>query len=468
MGARVRSGLSEQAQSPAAERAILLTVALATMLAPLNSTMIAVALPRVMSAFDADLAAAGWLVTGYLIIMASVQPIAGKLGDRWGRRGLVLGGLAYFAAASIGAALASQLWVLIFFRVQQAVAGAVALPNGTALLREVVPLQRRAARFGLVGALISLAAAGGPVLGGALVSWGGWHAIFYVNVAFILPALWLGMRHLPQRSSARKAGGPFDWLGALLLAAVMMGAAWTLSQSGRLSWAWLVGLAGAQGALLLAWLWCEWRHPDPIVQPRFFAHPTFVAANGGVCFSNFAMYTTFLTIPLLLTQRLGWGEAQVGLALLAMFGANIALSPLGGRLADRLGRRWPTAVGMACLSLGLLPLAWLGWTIDVGWLLGSLFVTGVGVGLSSAGLQTSALEAVSVQDAGVASGVFSTSRYLGSIVGSSLLAGLLGAQRGQLDNLNVVFVLALLAALGALALTLKLQRHPRLEDQAVR
>ena len=109
------------------------------MLAPLNSTMIAVALPQLMGAFGVSLTSVGWLVTAYLIAMASLQPIAGKLGDRLGRRRLILGGLVYFGIASIGAATAFSFWSLLFFRVQQALSVAIVLPNGIALVREVVP-----------------------------------------------------------------------------------------------------------------------------------------------------------------------------------------------------------------------------------------------------------------------------------------------------------------------------------------
>ena len=136
--------MKESSESWKHERAILITVALSTMLAPLNSTMIIVALPRLMNEFATDIASAGWLVTAYLITMASLQPVAGKLGDRLGRRRLIIGGLIYFGFASLGAAMAQSLSMLVFFRVQQAIAGAIALPNGFVLVREVIPAERRA------------------------------------------------------------------------------------------------------------------------------------------------------------------------------------------------------------------------------------------------------------------------------------------------------------------------------------
>src|SRR5207245_10269707 len=112
---------------------------LGNVLVPLNSTMIVVALPQVARDLGADVAAAAWLVTAYLIAMASLQPIAGRLGDRFGRRRVMLAALVYFALASAGAALSPGLVPLAFFRLQQAVAGATIVPNGFGLLREALP-----------------------------------------------------------------------------------------------------------------------------------------------------------------------------------------------------------------------------------------------------------------------------------------------------------------------------------------
>ena len=168
------------------------------MLAPLNSTMIAVALPDVMDDFGVGVASAGWLITAYLAAMASLQPVAGKLGDRLGRRRMVLGGLVAFGAMSVGAALAPSLWILLAFRTLQAVAGALIVPNGSALLREAVPEGRRGATFGSLGAAIALAAGLGPPIGGILVEIAGWRAIFYANLAIVIPGL-LGSKLIDPR-----------------------------------------------------------------------------------------------------------------------------------------------------------------------------------------------------------------------------------------------------------------------------
>ncbi|MBI4641012.1 MAG: MFS transporter, partial [Candidatus Tectomicrobia bacterium] len=427
------------------ERAVIVTVALGTVLAPLNSTMIIVALPHVMEEFSADVTSAGWLVTAYLIAMASLQPVAGKLGDRFGRRRLILGGLAYFGLASLGAAIAPSLPVLLFFRVQQAIAGAIALPNGVALVREVVPINRRASRFGLIGAATALAAATGPPLSGLLIGIAGWRIIFYVNLLFILPTLILGWRSIPVRP-ARGSDHPFDLAGAILLSVVLIGTAGLLMWGTKSKVALMPVFAIVLVGVAAFFLWREFHHPDPVLQPRFFGYRAFAAANGAIALSNLAMYSTLLAIPILLSRQGGWKSTEIGLVLTAMSAAMIIFSPIGGRLADHFGRRWLTVTGLLLLTLGLLPLALTGGRITLLALLGGLGLAGVGLGLSSAGLQTVAVESVGLQEAGVASGVFSTSRYLGSIVGSSVLAGLLSPARDSISGFETLFMMVVVGA----------------------
>jgi EmrB/QacA subfamily drug resistance transporter len=450
----IRAQPDEAVAPPTSERLVILSIALGTMLAPLNSTMIAVALPRIIQDFHVRVSTAGWLVTTYLIAMASLQPVAGKLGDRLGRRRLILGGLIYFGIASLGATFATSLPLLFFFRVQQAVAGAIALPNGTALVRDIVPLDRRARSFGMIGSATAFAAALGPPIGGVLVQTLGWRSIFFVNVPLVLAAVLFGWRAIPA-TRVERARRAFDVVGACLLSGVLIGLTVLLTLSRRADSALLPALGGlALIGLAAVFVRYEARHSDPVLQPRFFRVRSFAAANGAIALSNLAMYSTLLTVPILLSRRGGWSSAKVGAVLVMLSGAMVVCSPLGGRLADRVGRRWPTVIGLALLTLGVLPLALAGGGIAIPLLLGGLGIAGVGLGLSSAGMQTAAIEAVGPREAGVASGVFSTSRYFGSIVGSSVLAGLLGAAGG--GGFRMVFVMvaaaALLSALVALAL----------------
>ncbi|MDQ6833293.1 MAG: MFS transporter, partial [Chloroflexota bacterium] len=244
-----------------------------------------------------------------------------------------------------------------------------------------------------------------------------------------------------------------------LLSAVLIGMTVLLTLSKRADSALLPALGGlALIALAVVFIRYELRHPDPVLQPRFFRVRSFAAANGAIALSNLAMYSTLLTVPILLSRRGGWSSATVGAVLVILSGAMVVCSPLGGRLADRVGRRWPTVIGLVLLTLGVLPLALASGGIAIPLLLGGLGVAGIGLGLSSAGMQTAAIESVGPREAGVASGVFSTSRYFGSIIGSSILAGLLGTSGG--GGFRAVFVMIVVAALLSALVALALRDRP--------
>ena len=441
-------------------RLALLAVGLGMTLAPLNSTMIAVALPRIIDGFGIGYGSASWLVTAYLIAMASLQPLGGRLGDVIGRRRLVLLGVLGFGAASMAAALAPSIWPLVTFRVLQAASGAVIVPNGFALMRELVPEHRRARAFGLLGAGFAVAAAIGPTIGGVILELVGWRAIFAVSMLVVTPAFLIGWRNLPAPAAAAR-GERADLAGAFLLPATLVGISGVLVASGRgvPPWTLAVGtFVTALSAALLMYL--ELRHPDPVFQPRLFRIRSFAAAGVGIGFGNLAMYSLLLTVPLLLAGREGSSSLESGLILTVMSAAMIVLSPSGGHLADRFGRRIPAAFGMGLMALGAVPTALFGAEIAVPPLLVGLALVGLGLGMATPAIQTSAVESVPANQAGVASGLYSTNRYLGSIVGSAVLAALLGSGAADPSGIDAVFVIILVSAVVAATASLFLRPFP--------
>ena len=389
-------------------RAVLISIALGIMLVPLNSTMIAVALPDIMHAFDANVRAAGWLVTAYLITMAALQLVTGQLGDHFGRRRLVLGALLYFGLASLHAALSPSLLVLLFARVQQAVAGSILVTNGIALAFEAVPEDRRGRDLGVLSAILVLAAAGGPPLGGLLVGVGSWRAIFWANLPIVVAALLFGSSATSE-GERQRSKRLFDW--------------------GQI--------------------------------PSLFQRHSFARANGAIMFSNLGTYVLLLAIPILMSVMGDWSSLQTGLVLAVMSITTALFSPIGGRLSDRIGRRIPSVVGAALLALGVLPLGLLTDTTNISLLVVCLGLAGTGLGLSSVSLQTAALESVELQQTGVATGISSTSRYLGSIAGSLVLARLLGPEPIDAANFRAAFLGVSIAASLALLLSWGIRDNAR-------
>jgi EmrB/QacA subfamily drug resistance transporter len=413
-----------------------------------------VALPQIVADFDSSIGSAGWLVTSYLLALAVVQPPAGKLGDRYGRRPFVLGGLLVFGIASLGASVAPSLSVLVLFRVLQAVSGAIVFPNGIGLIRELIQDRRRGRALGLVGAGIALAAGLGPPLGGLLVSVGGWRSIFWVNLPLVALALLFAWRAVPPHPGTRPVT-PFDWLGSFLLLLVLGGAAGLVVEGRHAPWVLVPGVVTLIAAAVV-FVQRELAHADPVVQLRFFRRRPFAAATAAVASSNLAMYTFLLATPILLARHLHWSSLQTGLALALLSLPMVVFAPLGGRLADRLGRRPPVVAGCVLVAAGVLPLTLEPGIGSVG-LAACLLAAGAGIGLSSAGMQASAVEAIEREQAGVAAGIYSTSRYVGSFAGSIALARLLDGGE-DLDGFRAVFAMALAGALVAVVASLALPR----------
>jgi DHA2 family methylenomycin A resistance protein-like MFS transporter len=438
---------SPETDRPIAERGVLVTAALGTMLAPLNSTMIVVALPEILDEFDRSLAWGSWIVVSYLVAMAAGQPLGGSLGDRYGRRRLFLIGLLGFLGASLAAALAPSLEMLIAARTVQAIAGALAIPNGTAMVRTLVAPERQGAAFGRIGAGIAVAAAVGPPLGGVLTDALGWRWIFAVNVLLIAPALLLGLRLPAGRGVAR--AGRFDLLGALLMTVALVSLALSLTvwrlEGVPIALAPALGLIAAGSG---AWFVRHARgHPRPVLQLDLFRRPGFTPASLTVLLSNLTMYTLLLSLPVYLAEREEWGNSQIGLLLAAMSLQMVVFSPLGGRLSDRRGRRLPAALGTLLIAAGTLPFLLIGdgW----GWpkYLLPLTVVGAGVGLSSAPVQAAAVEAAPREATGQASGLFSTMRYLGSILGSAGMAAILSGDPPAVVDFRLLYAVLVAAAL---------------------
>jgi len=448
------------AGAPTPRRSVVtvIVVLVAVTVGPLNSTMIVIGLPAITAEFGLPASSGAWLVTAYLIASAGVMPVAGTLGDRYGRRPVLIGGLALFLLASVGALVAPQLAVLAACRIGQAIGGGVIMPNAIAILRSAVDARRLGRVLGLVGMAAPLGAAAGPPVGGLLLAAAGWRATFAVNIPLVALPLIAAVLVLP-RGERKPGGGRFDVLGAVLACVMFVAFARALDPGdGAGPVLWPVALVVSSGAFL----WRELRHPHPAVQPRLLANPGFAAAAAGVLLNNFAMYGTLLTLPLLLELRASWPATATGVALAAMMIASAVVAPFGGWFADRGGRPVAAVTGFVVTAGGLAMLAWFGPALPFGGLCLCLALTGIGMGLSNPLLQTLSVLSVEPSETGMASGVFSTSRYLGSITCSALLAGPLAATVARPDGFTTPFAVYAMAALVAALLFASLSRvHSR-------
>jgi MFS family permease len=377
----------------------------------------------------------------------------------FGRRRLILGSIVGFGIASLLAAAAPNYPTLLASRLLQALTIATVMPNGSALVRAAVPAIRRAQGFDMIGTVAGVSAASGPPLGGLFVELAGWRAISLMNVPVVIPLLYLGWKWLPRTETNNHTSERFDIVGAIWLPIILIAGASLLifrlkgdEVNGTVITLWAI----AVGAGFVGFLIFESRHPDPVFQPHFFLIRPFSAGSSGVALSNMAMYMMLIAIPLLLTQREGVSKLEIGLVLTALSVGSAGLAPIGGRLSDRIGRRTPVVAGMLLLTVGSFILLAGGADIATQNLVVALFISGVGLGLAVSSMQASAVESVSADHTGVVSGIYSTNRYLGSITGSAIIAGVLSGAETATGGVDTLFVIIAVASVGSVLVALGL------------
>lgn len=435
----------------------MLGIALGSVLVPLNSTMLAVALPSVMDDFEVDAATVASLVTLYLAAVVIALPASGALGDRFGHRRTFLIGVAAFGAASMLAATAPSFAVLASCRVLQALSGALVSTSSTALVRAEAPAGRRGAAFGAFDVLVSVAAAIGPFVGGLIVSAFGWRAMFLLAAPVAVAALagvgWLAPPRAAGIDGARRTthatDRPIDLLGLALLALALIAA--LIAIRGGLDDVLGIVATLAVIPLTIAFVLAELRIDHPAVDPRLLARPPFAAALVGVFGLTVVLHGCFIVVPLLVERVQGGSPATGGLVLLGISALWAVAAPFGGRLSDVMGRRRPAVIGSAVAAVGL-GLMWAYGATSGTLVLGILLaVVGFGMGLAGSPRQTAAMEAVEPERAGMAAGTYYTGRYLGGVVGASLAGAVLGRAVTATGASTTFGLLALTAGLVVVA-----------------
>lgn len=413
-------------------------LALAAILAPLNSTIIAVALPSIASALATSPALiTRWLVTAYLVVSIIAQSPAGKLADLLGYSRVLTLGRASFGLGALLAALSPNLTVLTAGRVLMAIGGAFAIPTVFAELRNSVPHARRGRIFGIFSAIMGAAAATGPLLGGLLTARFGWHSVFVVNVPVVLLSFILVP---PVRDETKKRVANFDLLGSGLLAIAVL-----LLVAGVERTDALLGL----GAIVAVALFIvrELRANDPVLDVRLFAKPAFAAGGAIVALQNLAMYSMIYLVPFYLAAA-GIAPSKTGRMLILFTAAMVLLSPIGGRVSDAIGARVVSFIGALIGTAGAAIFVMRGETM----LVAALVLMGAGIGISTSPSQAAAMSAVAASQAGVASGALSTMRYTGGVIGGGLVALIAGGAVVGDPRMVIYPAVLLLSAFVALAL----------------
>jgi EmrB/QacA subfamily drug resistance transporter len=391
----------------------------------LDVTIVNVALPSIQRDLKASISDLQWVLDAYSLVVGVLLITGGRFGDIFGRRKVVLAGVAVFTLGSLVAALSGSIEVLIAARALQGLGGAMLIPGTLSIIANSFEGHERGMAIGIWSGASGVAIALGPVVGGILVQQASWQSIFYINVPLGIFAIVVGLLTVPE-SRDETASQRIDVPGVALISLALLALSLAFVQGNEKGWGstYIVGLLATGTVLLLLFILVESRVKNPLLDLRLFRSPTFSAGNTAAFTTAFGMFAYFFFITLYLQDVLGYSPLQTGLRLLPQSAMGAIIAPIAGRLTDRIGTRVPLAIGQTLLALSLV--AATRWTVDMTYaeLLPSFILAGVGFGLSNTPLAATIMGAVPRQRAGAASGVMNTMRQIGGTLGIAALGAL--------------------------------------------
>jgi EmrB/QacA subfamily drug resistance transporter len=416
--------------TPAA-RWILLATVTGSGLAFLDATTVNVALPTIGEEFDAGIAGLQWVLNAYTLVLAALIPLGGSLADRFGRRRIFSLGVVWFAGASLLCGVAPSEEVLAAARGLQGAGGALLTPGSLAILQASFTRDDRARAIGTWSGLSGIAAAIGPLAGGWLIDALSWRWIFLVNLPLAALVLVVTARRVPE-SRDRQAPRGVDLPGAVLVAAGLGSLSWALISGGEEGFgAGQLVLLAAGLAALAGFIAVESRSRHPMLPLELFASRQFTAANAATLAVYAALAGMMFLLVIYLQQVAGYSAVGAGAALLPVTALLLLFSARAGRLAERIGPRWPMTLGPLVMAGGMLLLLRLSPDASYwGTVLPAVLVFGAGLALTVAPLTATVLAGVPDRHSGVASAVnnaLSRGAGLVAVAVLPLAAGITGA-----------------------------------------
>jgi EmrB/QacA subfamily drug resistance transporter len=410
-------------------------VMLPMFMAAVDQTLLATALPTIAHELG-GWRDASWIAVGYLLAATIMVPFYGRLGDRIGRRRVLLGALLIFTAGSLAGGFAGTMTGLIAARFVQGLGGGGLMVTAQALIGELVPPRERAKFQGWFAALFSTASVGGPLLGSYVTEWAGWRWLFWANLPLAVLAAWRIGRLPDLRSAAPEpAREPPDVLGMLLFAAASTAAlVWVGFVGDRFDWLSPMSLALIAGSLigLVALVLVERRRAEPFLPIEMLRKPGVPWLTATVvCFAS-CLFAMVFYLPVYLQLGLGSSVTHSGMMILPLTIGMVTGSTLTGRIVAATGRPQPLPIAGLCLSslaLGLLALL----PPDASWIVPLGLACGMGFGTVMPTTQVTLQEMAGRQRLGAATATASLSRSIGSVTGTAVFGALLFASFGSND-----------------------------------
>jgi DHA2 family methylenomycin A resistance protein-like MFS transporter len=427
---------------------VLLTVTcLGQFMVLLDNTIVGAALPDMQQRLHTQLTGLQWIVDAYVLLVAMLLLSGGVFADRFGRKRVYLAGAVVFTAASVLCSLAPSAGWLIAGRVLQGIGASALSPASLALLVAAYPVpQERIKAIGLWAGFSGIGLVAGPVAGGVLTDAFGWPAIFLVNLPIGVILLLVGLRHLGESRNPNAPG--IDIPGTALSILAVGALTYGLIEGGARGWTspLILGSFAAAAVLLAGFIAVEARRSAPMLPPRLFRQRLFTVSNTAMIVVGFALMGSSFFFSQFFVYVQGSSILRAGLQTLPTSLAMVMVSPFAGRLAARYGFRIVVTIGLALAGGGLLALGMVHADTGYGNVWWRLGVVGIGFALTMSPLTGAAIQAVSPQEGGLASGISSTTRQIGAVLGVAVLGAIVRTrQSGGASfetGLNSAFVAA--------------------------
>lgn len=392
-------------------------VAVGNFIGPLNGSIVNIALPNITAHFHTTLPTAEWVVMAFLLVISSLLLTYGRLGDMIGHKPVYVSGFFVFTLGSLLCAFAGSIETLIAFRVIQGLGAGMLMAIGPAIVTSAFPARERGKALGIMGMVVAAALASGPVLGGLLVGYFDWRAVFLLNVPIGLFGLfWTAWILAKDKGRAKQT---FDVVGALTFSAGLTLLLLVLSKGQEWGWnsAPVLTLGPASLGLLALFVFIERKVPHPMLDLSLFRNRLFTAANASSLLNFMAQFSVYFLLPFYLLDVRHFIPQQAGFLMMASPLVVFVVAPYSGALSDRIGSRLLSSTGMAVMALSLFLLSRIPLDASLPAIAAVLALTGLGVGLFQSPNNSAIMGSVPRHRLGIASGMLATMRNVGMVMG---------------------------------------------------